>query len=69
MNSSNISYHSLNRRGALELGESLCEYCCSGYTNYTNGICTSCYTSCYTSCEYLRIFNNKEEMEQIKVNG
>ena len=63
MNSPNISHYPLNRQGALELGMYPCEYCYSGYANYSKGICTSC----YTSCEYLRIFNNKEEMKQIKI--
>ena len=65
MNSPNISHYPLNRQGALELGESPCEQCYFGYSNYSNGICTCC----ETSCEYLRIFCDKEKMEQIKLKG
>ena len=64
MNSANIKHIPLNRRGALELGLSPCEYCCTGYSNYNNGVVSSC----HATCEYLKIYNDKEKMKEIKLS-
>lgn len=63
MNSPNISHTPLNREGALELGVSPCSYCCSGYANYSMGKTSSC----MDTCEYLKIYLDKERLEQIKL--
>lgn len=65
MNSSNIGHYPLNKQGALELGLNPCLYCCSGYSNYSKGAVSSC----HASCEYLKIYSNKEKLEQIKLKG
>jgi len=68
MNSPNINHIPKNRDGALELGMSPCNFCFSGYINFCSSI-NGRFESCFDNCEYWKIFNDKEEMELIRLRS
>lgn len=63
MNSPNITHYPINRRGALELGLCPCTYCYNGFGTYSKDFCYSC----HDACEDLKLYYDKEKMEQIKL--
>ena len=64
MNSSNIVHVALNRKGALELGQSPCNMCHSGYASYSINKFESCQDTCEEFKEYVRILMERSKNEQ-----
>ena len=64
MNSPNIAHVALNRKGALELGQSPCNVCHSGYASYSMNKYDSCQDTCEEFKEYLIILKERSKNEQ-----
>jgi len=64
MNSPNIAHVALNRKGALELGQSPCNMCHSGYASYSINKFESCQDTCEEFKEYVRILMERSKNEQ-----
>lgn len=63
MISPNIAHYPLNRMGALELGLDPCTHCNNGFSNFSTLVCITC----RDTCNYLKLYYDKERMEQIKL--
>ena len=63
MDSSNIAHVALNRRGALELGQSPCNVCHSGYASYSINKSESCRDICEEFKEYVNILIERSKDE------
>jgi len=64
MNSPNIAHVALNRKGALELGQSPCNMCHSGYASYSINKFESCQDTCEEFKEYVSILIERSKNEQ-----
>jgi len=64
MNSPNIAHVALNRKGALELGQSPCNVCGCGYASYSINKSESCRDICEEFKEYLSMLIERSKNEQ-----
>lgn len=65
MDSPNITHVPLNREGAIELGQSPCSVCDTGWGNYSidkdgNGISETC----HDTCELLRQYSEQQTKDE-----